>query len=213
MKKRFDVDSKKKTGKDGKETWWPDCFAYDYRWRPLELEKMCSYEMTMQYEKCYTKKEGALDFVSSHPGSKHAFLVRVKTTVIPIISMSDGLPDLADLELQEIAPSNVALFRREEYAQRALMLFLPFRSKEDFLSNEDGKYWTKLTEACEDGTIWNKGLEMLQNMQNRATGSTMKRASDHVEVLTECKQSTGGAPKSNLEFDFDISEVESSFDD
>ena len=52
---------KKKTGKDGKETWWPDCFAYDYRWRPLELEKMCSYEMTMQYYmKNVTPKKKAL---------------------------------------------------------------------------------------------------------------------------------------------------------
>jgi len=49
--------------------------------------------------------------------------------------MADGLPDLADLELQEVAPSKVAMFRREEYAKRALMLFLPFRSKEDLDRN------------------------------------------------------------------------------
>ena len=29
----------KRGGKDnnGKDTWWPDCFAHDYKWRPLEL--------------------------------------------------------------------------------------------------------------------------------------------------------------------------------
>ena len=204
---------KKKTDKDGVVTWWPDCFAHDYKWRPSELEEVCSYEMMMKHDKCYTRKEGKLDFIEGHPGRSCAFLVRSKTVKIPIISMADALPDLADLELHESAPSSVALFRRNEYAKRALMLFLPFRSKDELLSEKDGTHWSRFTEACEDGTIWRKGLDILQNIQNRATSSTMRRAPDHVEVLTNCKESSGQGPKSGMEFDFDVSEVESHFEE
>ena len=203
----------KKGGKDkeGNDTWWPDCFAHDYQWRPNEVEDLCCYELVMNYDKIYTKKNGAINFVEGHPGVEKAFLIQSKTTKIPIISMNSGIPDLDDLELESSHPSDIARYRREEYAKKALMLFLPFRRKEDLVSS-GGNHWTKFISVCRNGLIWKKGLDVLQNIQNRKSSSTMKRALDHVEVLTSCKESTGGFKKKDAEFDFDVSEVEAYFE-
>ena len=87
----------KKGGKDkeGNDTWWPDCFAHDYKWRPNELEDLCCYEMVMNHDKVYTKKSGFINFVEGHPGRDKAFLIQSKTTKIQIISMNNGIPDLS----------------------------------------------------------------------------------------------------------------------
>jgi hypothetical protein len=46
---------------------------------------------------------------------------------------------------------------RENYAQENLILFLPFRTKSDLLSNHDDTYWTSVTSEKKD-LIWKKYL-------------------------------------------------------
>mmetsp|Transcript_9057 Transcript_9057/g.25506 ORF Transcript_9057/g.25506 Transcript_9057/m.25506 type:complete len:294 (-) Transcript_9057:437-1318(-) len=127
--------------------------------------------------------------------------------------MFKRLPDIGDLELESTTPFETAVYRREEHAKKALMLFLPFREKEDLLSN-CGTYWPKFVEACDDGSIWCHGLQVLQNIQNRLCSGQMKRPMDHVEVMSSCKESTEkGKRTGTADFDFDITEVEAYFDE
>ena len=207
---------KGKKNKDGETTWWPDCFANDYLYRPEEIEGVCSYELAMKFEKVYTKKSSndRLQFADGHPGKGQAFLAKLKCIRVPIISMTKGLPDVRDLELSSLDPSDLALYRREEYARKALIMFFPFRTKND-LKGTDGTFWSKFALARDSGALWATGLDVLQNIQNRLNSSQMKRPADHIEVLTSCKEGTGGGANrtGDDDFDFDTSEVEAYFDE
>lgn len=197
---------------------WADSFANDVIWRPAELENMCSYEMQMHYEKTLSKAvskvgDTPLSFIGDHPGKKHAYLRRLERSKIPMISMGIGMPDMADLERDVTSPSTTALALREQYAKKALLLFLPFRSAADLISH-DGTHWTKFQEARNDGSLWPKGLEILQNIQNRTNSRLLKRPPDQVALVTTCKESTGERKRKRpdeKQYDYDVSEVEGLF--
>jgi len=143
---------------------WPDSTAYDYVFRPQQLERLCYYEYMMKYKKGFKKfkqinreqdleisgsadcndEESSvqIEFQDGHPGKRYAFLTKRKFPVIPTIMMRNGR--LCDVELLEIGNSspsfNTARYR-ENYAKQALMMFLPFTVVDDLSFN--GSHWEK----------------------------------------------------------------------
>ena len=103
MEDELDGVSRKETftlryceNKDKSLTFWPDVSANDYCHRPEDLEDMCLFQYTMQYQKFYSKKErqseeeeertsNKLRFTSDHPGHKFAYLKPRPKYVIPIV--------------------------------------------------------------------------------------------------------------------------------
>ena len=155
-----------------------DKFINDILYKPPELFNVCCYEMLLWYEKVSlqgkndtteTESETYFKFCEEHPSAKYIALKKRKIPVIPEISSTKLLPDV----LTTLATNNSDKNERERYAQIALLLFLPFSSRDELKVR--GSYWNKYLEAKSKGLIWKKGLEILQNIQdvnyncNRAT--------------------------------------------
>mmetsp|Transcript_21586 Transcript_21586/g.33398 ORF Transcript_21586/g.33398 Transcript_21586/m.33398 type:complete len:210 (+) Transcript_21586:1864-2493(+) len=145
----------------------PDSTAYDYVFRPRELQRLCYYEYMMKYKKgfktfkrinreqdleisgnadCNDEDEESsvqFEFQDGHPGKRYAFLTERKFPVIPTIMMRNGR--LCDVELLEIGNSspsfNTARYR-ENYAEQALMMFFPITAAVDDLKF-NGSHWEK----------------------------------------------------------------------
>ena len=84
-------------------------------------------------------------------------------------------PDIKCLELEnptEICSCDVVEVR-EEYALRALLLFLPFRKKEDLMGKSQS-YWEQLQHAISDHLLHKDAIEILQNIQDRHNCSESK---------------------------------------
>ena len=180
---------------------------------PDKLNEMCYYEMTMKYKKEFKSKkeckssvereectDGQQDgdeedtqgdrlyFTKDHPGSSFCYLRERKLEVIPKTSLPEGkLCKLEELELGSECPSQGATEKREDYAKMALLMFYPFRDREDLLK-VNGSYWELFDQEreksfiCQDSTtFWPKGFEILQNIQDRMTlDKKMTRARDPI---------------------------------
>ena len=143
---------------------WPDSTAYDYVFRPRELQQLCYYEYMMKYKKgfktfkrinreqdleisgnadCNDEESSVrLEFQDGHPGKRYAFLTKRKFPVIPTIMMRNGrLCDVELLEIWNTSPSFNTARYRENYAKQALMMFFPITVVDDLNSN--GSHWEK----------------------------------------------------------------------
>ena len=127
-----------------------------------------------------------LKFKSDHPGYKYIGLKKMKKIKVPII-YTNAFCDVEDLALgegyNEIDGQTKAL--RETYALKALLLFLPFRVKDDLVDEEDGTYWTRYVEARKKNELFSKAVDILQNIQDRHNCSKMKSKEDWLEENTE----------------------------
>ena len=84
-----------------------------------------------------------------------------------------------------VNPSDDIMAEREKYAKMALLLFHPFRSRDDLLLN--GSFWNKYIMSINDanGQFWPKGLEILQNIQDiNYNCSQLDRPIDPVTAAT-----------------------------
>lgn len=155
----------KKEGEDA--TSWRDISANDYIYRPGVLDGICFYHHSMYYTKLY-KKEGLsetgeddveaerLTFRDGHPGSKFAYLSKLRRVRIPNVSIPDGkLCRIKELCIDNNGDclSQEAEKRREDYAEMALLMFCPIKGygEGDDRSGEDGKESFRL-----DGSFWKK---------------------------------------------------------
>jgi len=139
-------------------------------------------------------------FSDSHPGKKFSHLAKLVLPVIPKVSLPKGkLCKIEDLELNSSNPSVETVSCREDYAKMALLMFYPFRHKDELKLN--GSYWEKFNKERETWIgqknanspitteFWPKGFEILQNMQDRMTlEKKMKRARDPTTKITTCEQ-------------------------
>ena len=107
--------------KTGSAVCWPDKASNDYIYRNEELlSDMCLYQLTMQYEKSYAKKElksgeegeqqwssRKLRFASrmeeKHPGHDFAFLKQRRHYVIPIVHLRKVVEDEEDQKWDRFA--------------------------------------------------------------------------------------------------------------
>ena len=130
-------------------------------------------------------------FTDEHPGSQFCVIAELKKMVIPKIFMpQDRLPHIRDLKIDDIEVDDHTVSMREEYAKLALMLFYPHRNMKD-LKTDDG-HWAlfyqqlQLKRQNKPTAFWNKGFDILQNMQDRRTlDKNVKKASDNITNETE----------------------------
>ena len=156
-------------------------------------------------------------FNKSHPGFHFSQLCELKKMVIPKVYLQKGkLCNIEDVKLQQ-CQSDVdedVKNLRENYTKMALMMFYPYRTHCDLLKN--GSHWELFNDertryfenkrqtnkiqhqngddSCHQPELpqskfWEKGFDILQNMQNRNTmeNKLSKRARDKVTVDTVCQ--------------------------
>ena len=194
---------------DGKTVKIPDYYINDVLLRPQELERLCCYEVKMYYEKARipAKKKKAGDkvcddddntcreseskvrffFFEEHPSSKIMCMKKKKHFEIPQISSTKLFPNISQLEMRNRRPSSAVIKVREEYAQMALLLFYPFRTRSDL--KQHGSFWNKYRSSVHDGTFWSKGLEILQNIQDINYNCTqLTKPIDPITATTTLKE-------------------------
>ena len=100
-----------------------------------------------------------------HPSMIYLVLKERKLECIPIIE-SDNFDDLNTL-FDEDCSRDV----RNQYASKALLLFLPFRELKEIYCTEgfENSSWTKFMELRGrlDSGLWKPGIDILQNHQDR----------------------------------------------
>ena len=147
-----------------------------------------------------------------------------------------NIEDLEFLNMHDNASDSTVQKMREDYGRSALMLFYPFRITDD-LESDDGSCWKKFVEQLdlekerdssdeeeddvvlpeereegasvdEDPSMWRRGFEILQNIQDRlTTEKNAVRARDLVQRATQAKADTGERKKQGIdekEEDFDV---------
>ena len=197
---------------DGTTIKIPDYFINDVLYRPQELEKMCLYQVKLWYEKeripAKKKKQSGVGvddddgddnagrehesktrffFFEEHPSSKIMCMKKKAHLEIPQISSTKLFPNISELDMNNLNPSDAAIQAREEYAQMVLLLFYPFRTRSDL--KEDGSFWEKYRSSVHDKTFWPKGQEILQNIQDITYSCTqLTKPVDPVTASTTLKE-------------------------
>ena len=184
-----------------------DSTSEDYIFRPRLLEDKCAYYMTMWYKKT-TKSEKQIkrslnspnnqpqnrsefDFLNGHTGRNFTKLRKLPSSVIPVMFYDkDRLAELKRLDMSSNIIHEATHQIREEYAKIALLMFYPFRTIEDI--QLEGSHW-KLFEReldlfnnGENTTMWTKGFEILQNIEDRkAMQQDVEKRKDEVTRSTK----------------------------
>ena len=188
---------------DNTTTKIPDYYYNDVLLRPQELDRMCCYEVKMNYEKVKIPKRknkstvGDHDndddddvgreqesnvnffFFEEHPSSKIMCMRKRKQFVIPQISSTKVFPNISQLQMTNTRPSDEVIAVREEYAKMALLLFYPSRTRDDLTRN--GSFWAKYISSRNDGTFWQKGSIQICSM---AMPISLLYQSNHLAFLT-----------------------------
>jgi len=190
-----------------------------YKKKYLSFKQMSALEMINLDENSDDEEQEAIadldamysgkffPFMKSHPGSQFSHLAELNCDVIPKLSLPEGkLCDIELLRLGEIDIDDDVKDIREDYAKMALIMFYPFRTVDDLKT--DGSYWKQFQEQLDLHTenvhleqkkkeknhldFWEKGFEILQNIQDRFTlERKLKRARDPINLQTTCRQREG----------------------
>ena len=152
-------------------------YFIDYQlFKPRELEEYGVYELMMNFEikkitpaqkeQCENsdKNTSVFRFCEEHPSYKYILLQRRKTIAVPQITSSKLLPNIKDLKIGKNDVSNETTLYREQYAKIALLLFHPFRVKEDLIIN--GSFWAKYMNLMKNNKLTPTTIKVLQNIQD-----------------------------------------------
>ncbi len=186
-----------------------ESLADDYLHRPSEdeFENTCFYDLKSCYKKTFksynttqvNSDEGShykvrgvrkYKFNQSHPGYKFSFLTELKQPTIPKIALpKDKLCALNELQLNAKNPTEDSIDKCEMYAKMALLMFYPFHQLTDLTCKKS--YWKKIHweltkhNKKEYTIFWKKGLEILQNIQDRDTlQKHVRRTRDPICMVT-----------------------------
>ena len=214
MELSFKIRQRKSNNRNESER-WIDCFTNNIIYRPDELEEVCAYQQVMEYEviqkssKRNNSNEGLnnqlsddcedgcedndvdnLRFKKEHPGYKFVKLKKTKHIKVPIIYSSQ----FDDIELLEMEKNQNDIGYdvkklRENYARKALLLFLPFRNKDDLVNQNTNSYWDKFEDAKRFNQLYPKALDILQNIQDRHNANKIKKRGDWLHQNTSEPQS------------------------
>ena len=157
-------------------------------------------------------------FLDGHPGHKAVHLQKKTDYTIPIIKLQKPLPDMRDLRRGVHNVSEDTLELREYYAQNAMIMFVPFRSIDDLKGNSSKSYWETFERLISTKKIWSKGLEVLQNIQERKDLDKLGQNDDYITRNSTLNESLGLGNKHTKgdEDDgnyFNIEEIEDLLDD
>ena len=175
-----------------------DLFINNIIYRPVELENLSCYEMVSMYElKKLDKKKieemdhnvegkNAFNLLEEHPSHKYMIISKRTNPCIPCISSINLLPSVADISFTEENCNDSTVRLRENYALIVLLLFYPYRTKDDL--ELERSYWKRYKFALEQGKISQKCLKVLQNIQDVCHNcSRLKSARDELEFTTVYK--------------------------
>ena len=102
---------------------------------------------------------------------------------IPCINSLNLLPNLADLDLQLSTADSNTNEAREQYAMIVLLLFYPFRTKDDLILH--GSYWVRYKQVLSENGITKTNLKVMQNIQDCCYNcSNLRRAKDDLIKTT-----------------------------
>ena len=101
---------------------------------------------------------------------------------IPCINSLNLLPNLTDLDLQSSTADSNTNEAREQYAMIVLLLFYPFRTKDDLILH--GSYWVRYKQVLSENGITKTNLKVMQNTQDCCYNcSNLQRAKDDLLKL------------------------------
>ena len=112
------------------------------------------------------------EFTKGHEARMYTKMIKRTQWVVPMMFYDgDSLCNMEHLQLGHSEANPIAQELREEYAKVALMMFYPFRNKNDLLLNDN--HWDLFEQELnrhnngEKTLFWSKGFEILQNIENR----------------------------------------------
>ena len=108
-----------------------------------------------------------------------------KNIFIPCINSLSLLPNVEDLRIDDIETGMDISRNRAEYAKIVILLFYPYRIKDDLMLNES--YWDRYKMALSENRISPKDLQVLQNIQDVCHNCTkLKVPQDDLLKTTTC---------------------------
>jgi hypothetical protein len=144
--------------------------ALNYLYRPLELNYMYTYMFYSETEYMNMKEAAKLKLVYFLYTEKHVsrdteVVIKRKSHAVPsfpwnwLCSTKSFLTTI----LQTINKNSFDHRKKQEYCRRFMILFIPFRTKEDL--QVDGCYQKGLQKAHADGRITKEIIEIAENIQ------------------------------------------------
>ena len=164
-------------------------------YRPIELENLSCYDMVTHYElKKFSKRKIdskshiveikiTFNLVEEHPSHKYMVISKRKNIFIPCINSLNFLPNEEYIRIDSIITNMDTSRNREEHTKIVLLLFYPYRIKDDLMLT--GSYWDRYKMA--DNQISPEDLQVLQNIQDVGHNCTkLKVAEDNLPKTTIC---------------------------
>ena len=97
----------------------------------------------------------------------------------------DSICRIEELEMHVENPSDIVKKKREDYAEIACLMFLPFRHIDELRgSGDDKSYWRTFKQALEEGRLWKNGIDILHNIEGRATDEKSKGGEEELKKMT-----------------------------
>jgi hypothetical protein len=148
--------------------------AMNYLYRPKETENSAMYKFYMEMEFTSVREAGKAnipfyEFTEDHPfQSTDAVIYRMqkgKQDCVPVFSWTfiGSTKGFERSMLEEVSLTDPQYQKKEEYAQRFMIVFLPFRKKEDLI--EDGSFQRAFQTAHKEGKFSDEMIAIANNIQ------------------------------------------------
>eukprot|EP00957_Ditylum_brightwellii_P118511 9038651-Ditylum_brightwellii.AAC.1 len=94
---------------------------------------------------------------------------------VPMITASEGFYDIGHLDIESNHVSEQTGNIRESYAKRSLIMFIPFRSKQDTMGS-DNTYWSKFKHEIDNnsGFFKSKDIGIFHNIQSSLSAQRLE---------------------------------------
>jgi hypothetical protein len=144
--------------------------AHNYLYRPLAMEHMgvyCFYEETefIKIKKAEDDKTEYFEYTQKHSFRTTEGVVYRKTTAVPSFAWN-WLGSTKSFKTSILHPTDEQASdhrQKQDYAFRFMLLFLPFRSKDDF--DNDGCYQNDFQKAYREDRITDEMIQIANNIQ------------------------------------------------
>jgi hypothetical protein len=148
--------------------------AMNYLYRPKEMEDSAMYKFYTEVDFTSLREAKKSDtecykFTEEHPFHEiDTVIYRVqegKQDRVPVFSWTfiGSTKGFERSMLEEVSPTDPQYHKKEEYAQRFMIVFLPFRTKEDLTI--DGSYQRAFQTAYKEGRFSDEMIAIANNIQ------------------------------------------------
>ena len=156
---------------------YAEYFIHHYIYRPNELEQYSCYELFSHFQLKKISPNrikrgsdssdiGCFRLHRDHPGYKYFVMERSRTMLVPQITSTKLFEDVKHLQVC-VPTSEVhsdTTYYRERYATLALLLFAPYRCKEDLVM--DNSTWKHYYHMLSNNLLSPRNQHVLQNIQD-----------------------------------------------